>query len=296
LFYLCRDALLTLSFEASTFSASLGPASLYRVLVSAAVAASYREDAGGGARRLALHEGGRAALFQELSKLLYLLRSHSSFPLLSPPPPPPSSSLSPEQRAAAADDFELQVTAMHVLLCPHLCPSPPPASGPGQVVVVMNAHVFACRVAALQLLMLAASPDPWRFQAALSALAVQRGACPGQGGAATPLTTRVTYTNTLTTAAAAGGEAGAAGGGGECSARVPVLLVPLLRSLLGVLELQLRELGGALRGGLEGLVSSSSGAKLLPVLVSMPCCIHTSVPSLTHSLTHSLTPHPPCHH
>lgn len=219
-----RDELISLTFEADTFDSVLSSCSLYSVLVSAAAATCYR-----GRHELSLHETNRASLFQELGKLLYLLRSHSAYPSPSAPV-----CVFP---SAAADDLELQVTAMHVLLAPSSSAPPP------------NAHVTACQASSLQLLMVVASPDPDTFQRALGTLAAR--VC----GPADCATRRVVYR----------------GKGHTFTAEAPALLVPLLQSLLGLLELLLLEVSSSVRGGLR-LLGTNSGTKLVPILVCSVQC------------------------
>lgn len=227
----CSEELVELTLTGDNLSRVVGDAPLYRVLVSAAVASCYRGR--GGARRLALQQGGRAALFQELAKLIYLLRAHPSFSQL-------------EQGLHGSSDLDLQVTAMHVLLG---------SSESEQGEHSTNSHLFACRLSCLQLLMVVASSDPAHFVLALQRLAQSSH--------------RVAYSLSHWREGK--------GGGGATEALVtidaPALLVPLLRALLGVLELQLLETGCAVRGGLGAMVSGATGARLIPVLVQHHTCV-----------------------
>jgi hypothetical protein len=190
---------------------------------------------------MCLGEAGRAALFQEAVKLLYLLRTHNAFPA---------------GDATARDDFELQVLAMRVLLTPlPACTSGAEAARTSASAV--NTHLFACREACLQLLMVVTSPDPERFELALARLAAEAGEASAAVLLAYPHSGPLPAHHASAPAPAANTR----------TTRVPRLLVPFLQALLGVLELQLLQAACSLRGGLGALVATTSGAKLIPVLV-----------------------------
>ena len=275
-----------MAFEADAFSAVLGSSSLYHVLVSAAVATCYR--GAGEKRRLALHEAERATLFQELSKLLYLLRSHRAFPGTETETETGTGAVVAHEQSNRQDDLELQVTAMHVLLNPHLCPPPSPNyHTAATVTATTNEHLFACKVSSLQLLMVVAAPhpDPQRFHQALTALAArqqQRTLELSPASVACTLMRRVFYCTHPSSSSQAVGR-------GTESVLVPVLLVPFLRSLLGVLELLLLRVAGCSRGGLAamGAQGSSGGAALIPILVKSRPSVSAAMPLDTH--THTLS-------
>ena len=236
------NELIVLAFKDETFSKIFGSVSLYRVLVSAAVAVSYSE--GPSTRCLALHRTSRAALFLELGKLIYLLRAHDNFPT------------GDEALKEADADFELQVTSMHVLLSVHDINGESGEAAEQNLCAISttNEHVFACRLTCVQLLMVAASSSPEKFEQALMKLATERVFIVGAPTKLLTYTLRlpISVENTVNETR---------------TARVPALLVPFLRSLLTLLELQLLEVGCTLKGGIRSMVSSASGAKVIPILV-----------------------------
>ena len=217
-----RKNLIEASFEKHN---DCGGTSIYCMLVSAAIGTCYRRGTSSASNLIVLHEFDRSSLFQELSKVIYMLRDSSIF----------------QCEDAAVLDFNIQVTAMHIILCPNFSDNIP-----------MNNNLFACKASALQLLMVVASTDSGLFREALYFLA--RRTSVGV------LTVNVTYDTLVLTDAEVTSQR---------TVLVPSLLVPFLRSLLDVFEIQLMEVESSLTGGLATMVSTAQGTKLIPILVSL---------------------------